>query len=1270
MKTTNATFLIKQGQDQIQDDFLIYLFEQWDYAITDRDSATQIKIQGDASSWLSDGAVFIIPLDDFQEEHTLTSPPAYDGGTGKTTITCSGSSFGTGIVGLYIALKHDITSDVLKDGFSPIRIATEGETLNSSLADDVQISVDNSEETYWDNDGSSGLFNSGRIFWVHIIFKLKDDDTEFLYFGGTVYLPSVQPISNLQNVEFLCHGHLKELERYPGFRITEENGILPRIPGIILISITEPSEGIIEAIRDIRLTWPKEKEIKNLVINNISQSTNPTPVGWHVIKFQPPNLWQYDYGIFTVKAAGGTNQTLTSKKGHTINIDLPESFDIISHEEWFYTPNRFDDNIDQIGNFEIQYGAGKPMILHPTFDRVKFYDVSAGMYYDRELYANTYDSDEILVMSGINDELYLMSKEPFYGVEFELNSDLDGTISWYYNSGFNTFSALAVTDGTSNLSQNGVVTWNAPSKWLNSDVVINDIAYDDYYIVKLKCTIYTSGSCNMKRLFKYIRLSGEDGSILTIKVKTEHLPIEEKIDQIILRDNASDIMTPCTWKQNISCYRYLKDLLSEAKYSDTDQSLDAIYITAASKKINIFGRGPKWNYAKKITAICCHYPYPFLYGAKKFFLGIENELWSFDYENGYQFLDKLDPYVRVADDVYFKVEIRKLVIDSNDYLQGIAWKNYFDQPVVGQDYSSDADIGRRTPAIVFRSTNLATITEQTKIDDADNSIFTSQEVCWRDGGEDIGIGFQGLGHLPDTVGAPLTWGENVILPLYQFIWHLHTNKITSYKSTSLSAESSALPYQDLPFKRAPGHYSFLGWDQGVPEALCFTLAQKGFVFWDIANDAWIFIQWDGVDYKMASVDYTGIPTELYDTTNYLNQFIAGCYYNFRFYFARMIWDDEGENWPADYSDCTLERIDNDGSNNTTLFAFASDSVEANQSLAIGNEIYCTILDLIYNENDDTIHGCLLDRSDFDYHYFIYDVSNDKLYTSQIGNGFTFDENRQIKEFIYNSDDNKIYAAIVDLRDKKETAFLISAEFTPPSGAPDGSEITLTFETNIVNNEYDISQIICANGVLYGITQPNCYFFQYDESFEPFIFLNDSKEDNFRECLDDLAQMLNMIHSIGPERKFYLKGRESQKDSTTIYEESNYILDSMQPIRSWQHRYDGVEVEWENPMTGEKGVERQGIFGWQRRILKIKNRFIQYPQLAKLIAEIYDDFFSDSRLELQFRISPLWQLDNRDRFQFSHSVNRFDFSALLWWIISEINYDFWGGEMEIKALEIK
>jgi len=111
------------------------------------------------------------------------------------------------------------------------------------------------------------------------------------------------------------------------------------------------------------------------------------------------------------------------------------------------------------------------------------------------------------------------------------------------------------------------------------------------------------------------------------------------------------------------------------------------------------------------------------------------------------------------------------------------------------------------------------------------------------------------------------------------------------------------------------------------------------------------------------------------------------------------------------------------------------------------------------------------------------------------------------------------------------------------------------------------------------------------------------------------------------------------------------------------------VSWKNPLTGESGKEQSGTFGWQRRILKINNRFIQYPQLAKIIADVYADFYNSWRRELEFSTMCLYQLECRDKFQFSHSVNRFDFLATDWWMINEMVLNFWTFETLIRAIEI-
>jgi hypothetical protein len=1278
MKTTNALFLTKQAKAHISDEFYVYLFEQWDYAITDRTDATHIKIQGDASSWLSSGDVFIIPLDDFDTYHTLTSSPSYDGGSNKTTITCSGSSFGAGVVGLHVALRHDITGDVLKDGISNIRITTEGETLNSSLADDVQIAVNNADQSYWDSDGSSGLFNTGRVFWIQIIFKLADDSTEFLYFGGLVYLPSIQPIANLQNVEFVCNGHLKELERYPGWYAAAQVGTLSIITGIEAIQVIEPSAGAYENRKKLKYIFPDKIDIVDL---NILFCWYNLPLGWHIIRFQPPDLWQFDYGAWTQETAGDTSVELTGDHGSGITIDLPGVFDVVAREDIFWVETLGKPIIKNLGKASLQFDEGPIVQIKHDFEMVLRYDATAAAYYAITREVCFSDIDEVDAIEAENDIIYIMSPRQFYGIDFELNTDLDGTLTWYYSTKYNGWSTLTKTDGTSNFAQDGTVTWERPGNWIAANQEINSVAYDQYFIIKIVCTSYTSGTAQIKRALRYLRLYGQDGTILDVKAKLEALPIENREEEILLVENSSGDLESYIYQQNMSFQDFLENLLDNAQYNSGYRNLDNLVITTASSIISMYGRPPFHYYSKKVTAITVDTST----SPETVYLGVEDELWKVDEVSGFTFIDKLDLYHKsslTGDERFIRCEIFRLKIDGNGYLQGMAVQNY--ESVYD---ANDPDIDKRRAAIVFRSTNLTAITEQNQFDNINYSIFTDMRRCFRDGNYDA-ANKRAIGQ---DSGEPMTCGENVILPFPQMVNVLNPPPFAGLKDMklysigSLTGNSPSASYldiwndhPDMYYLRTPGYfYTIQNTDGGGdPGNLCFrfNLGQKGFCVWNENQDAWYFLFWDSDDgdYYIAKVIYDGTVTQLYDCTSMANQIMCGDYTSDYVYYALFAMVEDGSNFPADLCDCEIRRVSSDGLTNNQMFDFAADSVEANQSLSGGDEPYCVVLDLIYNAYEGTLHGCLLNRNDMQYHYFVLNISGgNKLYTTQTGTGFTFDAGRQIKELIYNDQDYKVYAVVVDTRFEEKTAYLISANWTPPGNGADGTEITLTFEAEIKANEWDCVQLgVGLSNRIYGITRPNnFYLWQYDNNFYPRFFLGKTEDKSYRDIIENLAQAINMIISIQPNRYLNFIDRDTETGSTTIYEETNYLSDSMGPLKIWQHKYDGIEISWENPFTGERGVERSGEFGWQRRILKINNPFIQYPQLAKVIADVYYDFFADYRMQIEFGVYPLWQLDNRDKFQFSHSVNHFDFATATWWLIEELIYNFFNGEMKVKALEI-
>ena len=764
MKTTNATFLQKQLADSIEQEYRLELFEQFEGAITDRDSATQIKVSGDATTLLSNGDVFIIALDDFETEHTITSAPSYSGG--KTTIVCSASSFSTSVVGLDVAKKRNISNDILDRGISPIRISTEGETLNSFLADDVTLKLDNDGGTYYNSSGT-GLFNSGRVFWVKIFFKLKNDATEFLCFGGTVYLPGIQSQPVNETIEVLCVGHLKELERYPGWKVAEELGAPPSITGVELIQIIEPSTGTDEGIHNLKYKFPDGVDIKGVTINSLSDDT---PIGFHVIKFNPPNLWQYDYGSWSQETAGSAGVTLTSKKGHTINVDLPSNFDLVAREDLIYTKSFTAPEADIVGKPSIQFDNGKKEQLKVDFERIILYDGSSYSDITREVCS--YDVDEVTVFDAANDVLYFMSPRVFLGIDFDFDTDLVGSLSFAYSRGFDDWGTLSPSDGTSNFSQDGVISFDAPSDWRETNIELGSDVYEGYYCLRITLSSHTSGSAKIKRALRYFRLLAEDGTKLDIKIKLEKLPIEGREDDIIIKEDSSGTMQPCVWQQNLSFQNYLELLLDDAQYTSSHRTLNDLKITASSAIISLYGRPPKSFYDKKVTALCVDTST----SPETIYLGIDDELWKVTEKSGFEFIDQLDLHHKPSGtgsgpEVWTRCSIVRIVIDGNGYLQGMAVGSY-------EDYYANNPECYRRPAIVFRSTTKSEITEQNQVDSSNLSVFVFMTHCFRMGSYHA-IDKNEIGQ--SSIGS-VQCGENIIIPFKQLCFYANPYNAGSQNS--------------------------------------------------------------------------------------------------------------------------------------------------------------------------------------------------------------------------------------------------------------------------------------------------------------------------------------------------------------------------------------------------------------------------------------------------------------------------------------------------------
>lgn len=1257
MKTLSADFLSKQVRKTVRPFFKVELFRQFSGAITDRDSATQIKVSGNATSLFSNGDRFIIPLYDIEAEHLITSAPAY--ASSKTTIVCSGSSFASsGLPGLYVAKKYNVTSNVLDNGISPVRISTEGEALNSSMADDISILLDNTNSVYYNKDGSSGILNTTDIFWVRVYFCLHDAADAVLVFAGTVY--HAQPIGREKIVKLLCMGHLKELERYPGWYVNTQAGECVKLTGVELLSLSGVSY---EGRKTLKYQFPDGEDMPGLVLNSVSANC---PAGWHVLKFQPPDLFQFDYGEWEQETEDADGATITSNAGHSINVDLPKNFYVDNRHELIFVENEFKPEIVKHGRASIQLDNGKKFKLKTDFEEIIRYDDGASTYY----YHSRLASDQLVdidLFEAVDDVLYIISPEPFYGVEFELDTDFVGTFTFQYARGKSDWATLTKTDGTSNFSQSGVITWNHPADWRQCNQELNSIQYQNMYFLVITCATRTSGTCKASRILRYFRIYDDIDAYINLKIKLEKLPADSVDEEILAVYDSSAVIQPCTWKQNQSLQNYLETLLTEAKFRTAQLTITDLKISSATPVLSLYGQAPKYAYPKRPTALCVDTAAD----PDVIYLGIEDEVWKVTEKGEFTYLFTLPAYYfnDGIKDVYTKCKIERLAIDGNGYLQGIAFGSW-------NDYYNYTAVAMRRPCIVFRSTDKATLTSSAQVDSSGDSVITPMTRGFRAGSVDTGVYY---------IGNNFTYscGENIAIPFPQVL-RCHTIETVAdcvpYSIEGLTGVDDTtngivIPTLWEPFLLSPGHYFIQGGDHAIYFPINY--GQPGLMVWNETTDEWLLLKWDGSNFYIVSMDYSGFSdiTDIIDLSNYQAQPFcaafnpAGATEGY-LYIGLMTWDEAGATFPGDYSDCSIVRIDVDRSSpaQSTIFSFASDAPEANQSLDGTALDYCTLIDLVYNDHEATLHGVVLDRSSLQYHYIVYDIANDKLYATQTGTGFTFSNNKQIKNLIYNAGDYKVYAVVTDPRYQEDSAYLISAEYAVPGGAPDGTEITLTYCSEIMANEWDSIQLARGANTIYGITGDLYhYLWQYSTSFYPRFFYAQTNDDNFRDILDEIAEALNMVHSINANRGLYFLARDGSKGSFTLEEKTHYLEDSMSDVQQWRHYYDGVEVRWENPLTGQSGTKTAGTLGFNRRILKISNYFIQYPQLAQYIADAFNTFFSVVRDVIEFKAIGLWQLENRDKLTILHEGN-FDFVSGEEFLIDEVSHDFEAFETSIKAIE--
>lgn len=160
MKTFSSelqTELLKTQVNPLRKKIIIY--KRWPGMILNYSSADAITVAGDATDFFSLGDTVIVSHVEGIEEYTLITNIIFS--TDETTIQKTGGSTWANQLSNnkgYVYKKFEIDEDLLAEGLGDIEYTLEGSTINSLVASDVRIKIENHSNDYWDEVNKTGMF--------------------------------------------------------------------------------------------------------------------------------------------------------------------------------------------------------------------------------------------------------------------------------------------------------------------------------------------------------------------------------------------------------------------------------------------------------------------------------------------------------------------------------------------------------------------------------------------------------------------------------------------------------------------------------------------------------------------------------------------------------------------------------------------------------------------------------------------------------------------------------------------------------------------------------------------------------------------------------------------------------------------------------------------------------------------------------------------------------------------------------------------------------
>lgn len=630
MKTVTADTILAQKSNDVRLIEKIIMYEQLADKISSVTAPETYILPGDYTSQLTAADIILVPFANFTTEIPLLDV-SYNAGNDVTVITTDSVFAEASHLGMFICKKIEITDKLVSNGIDGFEQNIEGSSLFEFDSGILDFTVDNSTG-YFLNKGKTGIFNQNKVFWVKYLVKIKGTTDEINWFGGLVDLTDMTPNFFDKTLTIRVYGHTYELTRYPAYNVIDTvNTELPKIGGMFITNYIASSDSIggIKSLDYIPFSNSKMKEVS---VESVSANTVS---GMKVFEFRYPSFFRWNGGVWTsVATYADTTDGIKTLVGHvateTADIKFGDGTQLFEFpdedtEIWVnvkdeVTPTNTREISDQ-GQPVLVFDQGDESFLKIHMQRIlklvgsTYTDITDGL----NLNGTTV---EISLFEANNDSVIFICPDKFYGIDLLLCAETFsvGSFEVYYSTGGDSFSAAmslgveGLVDGTNDLTEPGVITWNNITDWVLNNIVISPTVAYKGFMIKVK-RITATGTCKSLEIKRVLRAKGIDNDFIEFTFDQSKLARVDQEDEVIVKQNSDGSWQVGFWHENVSLQYLLQEALNTANYPSGSRTISDAKIIGLQYTFNIWGKIPKNINISKPTAMCIDYTNMIIYAA-------------------------------------------------------------------------------------------------------------------------------------------------------------------------------------------------------------------------------------------------------------------------------------------------------------------------------------------------------------------------------------------------------------------------------------------------------------------------------------------------------------------------------------------------------------------------------------------------------------------------------------------------------------------------------